>query len=294
MSKAFFKKFSAQPRVISALFAFMLIVFIIWVGLPLLIPTYLFLCIVALNEYTNMVNKVGIPIRKRSTWVATILTLPASLPVTYEGLFLDMKPLFEGVSWREALIGVFALYLIGLEVIQPNERSMQAVVYTLFGYFYISWLLGYGITLRYTPDGYLGFWYLILPVLAIIASDVGAYVFGKLFGKNKLAPKLSPRKTLEGAFGGLGLAIVVVSTLTYVLELSLGLDVDLYDSILFAILVASSAQLGDLFESMMKRWVGVKDSGRLIPGHGGILDRIDSALFAVPITYYFVTLVVLR
>ncbi len=294
MPKVPLKKFSTQSRIISALFAFMLIVLIIWVGLPLIIPAYLFLCIAALNEYTNMVNKLGIPIRKRSAWVATILTLPASLPVTYKGRFLDMQPLFEGVSWREALLGLFALYLIGLEVIRPNENSMRAVLYTLFGYFYISWLLGYGITLRYTPDGHLGLWYLILPVLAIIASDVGAYVFGSLFGKSKLAPRLSPHKTLEGAFGGLGLAIVVVSTTTYILELSFGLHVDIYDSILFAILVASSAQLGDLFESMMKRWAGVKDSGKIIPGHGGVLDRIDSALFAVPITYYFVTLVILR
>lgn len=292
-NKAFFNS-PRHPRIISALFAFMLVVVIIWVGLPLMIPAYLVICLVALNEYTQIVGKLGIPIRKRSAWVATVLTVPASLPVTYEGYFLNMQPLVEGVSWREALAGIFALYLIGLEVIRPNENSMRAVVYTLFGYFYIAWLLGYSITLRYTPDGNLGLWYLILPMLAVIASDVGAYTFGRLFGKHQLAPKLSPNKTLEGALGGLGLAIVVVSAVTYILELILGLQVDLYDSILFAILVASSAQLGDLFESMLKRWANIKDSGQLIPGHGGVLDRIDSSLFAVPVTYYFVTLVILR
>jgi phosphatidate cytidylyltransferase len=260
------------------------------VGLPLLAPAYLFVSLVAIQEYSVMMNLRGIPIRKRSLWVATILTLPASLPVSYPG----MEPLVAGVSWREALLGMVALYLIALEVIRPNEQSMNAVIYSLFGYFYIPWLLGYAITLRYTPDGVLGLWYLALPALGIIASDVGAYVIGSLFGKNKLAPLISPNKTLEGAFGGLALAIVMVSATTYALELWTGLQVNLYDSIFFAILVASAAQLGDLFESLIKRWAGVKDAGFFMPGHGGALDRIDSALFAVPVTYYFVTLFILR
>ena len=278
------------PRIITAFVAFVVIVTVIWAGMPLLAPVYLLLCLLALEEYTVMMNLRGIPIRKRSLWVATVLTVPASLPVTYPG----MQPLFDGVSWREALLGLLALYLIGLEVVRPNENSVQAVIFSLFGYVYIPWLLGYSITLRYTPDGVMGLWYLVLPMLAIVSSDVGAFVVGSLFGKHKLAPQVSPNKTLEGAFGGLGLAILIVSITTYSLETVLSLHVDLYDAILFGILVASSAQLGDLFESLIKRWSGLKDSGFLLPGHGGALDRIDSALFAVPITYYFVTLVILR
>ncbi|MEZ4632396.1 MAG: phosphatidate cytidylyltransferase [Deinococcales bacterium] len=254
---------SRYPRITTALVGLPLVVLMAWVGLPMLAPVYIVISLLALEEYAAMMKRRGIPIRKRSVWVAAMLTLPASLPVTYKGLF-DMQPLFDGVSWREALLGLFALYLIGLEVIRPNERSMQAVVYTLFGYLYIPWLLGYAITLRYTPDGVLGLWYFILPILATNSSDIGAYTFGKLFGKRKLAPDLSPSKTLEGAFGGLALAIIVVFMLTLILERSLHLHVDLYDGILFAILVASSAQLGDLFESMMKRWAGVKDAGKLL------------------------------
>ena len=261
-----------------------------WVGLPLLAPAYLIASLLAMQEYAVMMNLRGIPIRKRSLAVVTVLTLPASLPVTY----LGMQPLFDGVSWREALLGLFAFYLIALEVMRPNQNSMYTVIFTLFGYLYIPWLFGYIITLRYTPDGVLGLWYLTLPMLAIIASDVGAYTFGKLFGKHKLAPQLSPNKTLEGAFGGLGLAIIIVSLAVYGLEHLLNLRVDLYDAILFGVLVASAAQLGDLFESLIKRWAGVKDAGTFLPGHGGVLDRIDSMLFAVPVTYYFVLLVVLR
>ncbi len=277
-------------RIVFAFVAFLGILLVMWVGLPLLAPAYLVISLLALQEYSVMMNLRGIPIRKRSLVVATFVTLPASLPVTYPG----MQPLFEGVSWREVLLGMFAFYLIALEVMRPNQNSMYSVIFTLFGYLYIPWLFGYVITLRYTPDGVLGLWYLLLPMLAIIASDVGAYVVGKLFGRRKLAPQLSPNKTLEGAFGGLGLAIFIVTATAYGLEYWRGIHVDLYDAILFSVLVASAAQLGDLFESLIKRWAGVKDAGGLLPGHGGVLDRIDSMLFAVPVTYYFVMLVVLR
>ena len=280
-------------RIVFGLLAFLAAVVIMWAGLPLLAPAYLILTLASLREFSLLMNLRGIPIRRRSLYVATVLTLPASLPVTYQGIF-DMQPLFDGMSWREALLGLLALYLIGLEVVHPNDRSVESVVYSLFGYIYIPWLAGYAITLRYTPDGVLGLWYLVIPILAIIASDVGAYTVGKLFGRRKLAPQLSPNKTLEGAFGGLGLAIVIVSLTTYTLGWLYGLHIDIYDTLLFSVLVSSAAQLGDLFESLIKRWAGVKDAGFFLPGHGGALDRIDGMLFAVPVAYYFVTFVILR
>lgn len=262
----------------------------IWVGLPLLAPVYLLLTLVALREYSYMMNLRGIPIRKRSLYVAGILTLPASLPVSYPG----MQQLFAGVSWREALIGLFVVYLMGLEIANPNRNSLNAVVFTLFGYLYIPWLLGFVITLRYTPDGVTGLWYLTLPLLAVVATDVGAYTFGSLFGRRKLAPKLSPNKTVEGSIGGLLLAAVMVFALLFLLERFAGLKVPVYDALLFSLLVSSAAQLGDLFESLLKRWAGVKDAGVFMPGHGGVLDRIDSLLVAIPVTYFFFTMISLR
>ncbi len=279
-----------SKRIISAILAFSIGMLVIWVGLPLMAPAYLFVSIFALREFSTMMNIRNIPIRRRSLVVATILTLPASLPVTYPG----MQPLIAGVSWREALVGLFIFYLISLEVIKPNQNSLYTVVFSFFAYMYIPWLLGYTITLRYTPDGVLGVYYLLLPLLAIIASDIGAYSFGRIFGKRSLAPRISPNKTLEGAFGGLGFAILVVALTMWGLEYYLHLSLDIYDTILFSILVASASQLGDLFESLIKRWAGVKDSGDVMPGHGGVLDRIDSLLFAVPVTYYFMALIILR
>lgn len=280
-------------RVISSCLAFSSLLLAMWIGLPLLGPAYIILSLLALTEYSYMMNLRGIPIRKRSLWAATLLTLPASLPVTYDGVF-QMQPLFDGVSWREAILGLFAFYLISLEVIRPNQNSLYSVVFTLFGYVYIPWMLGFAISLRFTPDGVLGLWYLMLPLLAIFASDIGSYTFGRLFGRRALAPSISPGKTLEGSLGGLGFAAFTVATVAWALKSWLNTELNLYDGLLFSILVASAAQLGDLFESLIKRWAGVKDSGALIPGHGGVLDRIDSVIFAVPITYFFVTLVILR
>ncbi len=277
-------------RIASAFAAFLAALLVFWVGLPLLAPAYLVLSFIALQEFASMVALRGIRVRKRSLWVAAALTLPASLPATYPGL----HPLIAGVSWRELVLGLVALYLIGIEVVAPRRDSVNTIVYSMFGYLYIPWLFGYTLTLRYTPNGVLGLWYLTLPMLAIVASDVGAYAIGSWLGRRKLAPLISPNKTVEGSLGGLILSVGVVATATFLLKRLAHLHVDLYDGLLFSLLVGSAAQLGDLFESLIKRWVGVKDAGIFLPGHGGVLDRIDSTLFAVPVTYYFVTLVILR
>jgi phosphatidate cytidylyltransferase len=276
-------------RVLSAIFAFAGTGLAVWAGLPLLIPVYLILSFIGIHEYSTMMSLRGIPIRKRSLWFATLLTLPAALPLSYPG----MVELAAGVSWRELLLGVFALYLVTLELIRPNRNSLHCIVFSLFGYFYVPWLFSYLITLRFTPDPVQGLWYLALPVLAIVGSDVGAFLVGSLFGRNKLAPLISPNKTVEGALGGVGLAVVFVLVTQHFLQQS-GIRIDLWNLALFSIVVALGAQLGDLFESMLKRWIGVKDAGIFLPGHGGVLDRIDSHLFALPLAYLFLSLLVFR
>jgi phosphatidate cytidylyltransferase len=279
-----------RTRILTAFAVFGVALLVVWVGLPLLVPAFLFLTIVGIQEYSELLKLRGIVVRRSSLWVAAVLTVPASLPVTYPG----MEPLFAGVSWREALVALFALFLVAQELAMPSRDSLYTVVFTLFGYMYIPWLFGFIITLRYTPDGVMGLWYLALPMLAMVATDVGAYAFGSAFGKRKLAPEISPNKSVEGSLGGIALSLVVVSATALLARRFTGFEMGIHEVVLFSLLVSSAAQIGDLFESLLKRWAGVKDAGVFLPGHGGVLDRIDSALFSFPVSYMFVTLVILR
>jgi len=275
----------SAARIISAFLAFLVTLVVLWAGLPLLGPAYLALSFVAIQEYAAMMRLRGIPIRRRSLWIATALTLPASLPPSHPW----MAP-FGDVPWRELLLVGFVIVMLVLEVISSNRHSLHSLAFSILGYVWISWLFGLIITLRYTPDGVVGLWYLTLPILAIIATDVGGYVFGTLFGRRPLAPRISPNKTIEGAVGGFALAAVVVFTTLALMPLWTGYRFTVAHVLVFCVVVPLAALLGDLFESLVKRWVGVKDAGVFLPGHGGVLDRLDSMLIAVPVTYVMLTL----
>ena len=133
--------------------------------------------------------------------------------------------------------------------------------------------------LGYNTDTYTGAWWLLYVMLLVWAADSGAYAFGRLFGKHKMAPKVSPGKTLEGLVGGLITAGVASWLFTYfapVTEVPNNL-------LLISGVVVIVSVFGDLAESMFKRVAGIKDSSQLIPGHGGVLDRIDSLTAAIPV-----------
>jgi phosphatidate cytidylyltransferase len=116
-------------------------------------------------------------------------------------------------------------------------------------------------------------------MMLIWAADSGAYFVGKAFGKNKLAPKVSPGKSVEGVLGGIGFALIIMLGFLQQQNIS----IDLYPAyLLLAVVVSSVSVLGDLYESLFKRTSGIKDSGNILPGHGGILDRIDSLTAAAP------------
>ena len=153
------------------------------------------------------------------------------------------------------------------------------------GWLYLPLLLGHLSLLRLLPFGRE---WIFLVLLVVMAGDTAAYFFGSSFGKRKLYPAISPNKSVEGAIGGLvgSLAGAFVARITFFPEISA------LDAVFFGLVVGSAGQVGDLFESMLKRSFGVKDSGTIIPGHGGILDRLDSLLFAFPLAYYYALWVV--
>ena len=126
-----------------------------------------------------------------------------------------------------------------------------------------------------------GLGYVIFMFLLVIFTDVGCYYFGRKFGKHKLAPVVSPNKTIEGSIGGAVCALVGGFIIAYFIKLPW------YHTIIAGLLVTTFAQIGDLCESLLKRDAGVKDSGNLLPGHGGFLDRTDSYVFTIPVIYYY-------
>lgn len=147
------------------------------------------------------------------------------------------------------------------------------------GLLYLPLLLGHLILLRQLPDGKE---WVFLTLLVVMTCDSFALFTGMNFGKRKLYPAVSPNKSVEGGIGGLVGAVVAVllSKLIFLPQ------IDYIEGIVFGILLGCAGQIGDLFESLLKRACGVKDSSMMIPGHGGLLDRLDSLLFAFPLSYY--------
>jgi phosphatidate cytidylyltransferase len=185
-----------------------------------------------------------------------------------------------------ALLLVFTLAIW----LRPAEgRPLSAVATTLFGAFYTGGLLSFGLAIRYhrfVADDHGGVALVLLPVLLTWATDIGAYVIGRLLGRRKLIPAVSPGKTIAGAIGGVVASVGVCWLYVgYVLRPVAQLGMAPQTVVLFAVAISIAAQLGDLAESLLKREAGVKNSSALIPGHGGMLDRIDSLLFVLPVAY---------
>jgi phosphatidate cytidylyltransferase len=171
----------------------------------------------------------------------------------------------------------------------PQRRPLGAASVTVMGILYTGGLLSFGYALRehpYAVGDRAGTALVAFPLVLTWASDIGAFFVGRAVGGPKLIPSVSPGKTISGALGGLA-ATVLVSWLyvRFALRPVALLTMTIPATILFGALISVAAQVGDLAESLLKREANVKDSSHLIPGHGGLLDRLDSLLFVLPVAY---------
>lgn len=185
--------------------------------------------------------------------------------------------------------GFLILFVLGLCIRQlvsrANSAGLLAISTTLFGLMYVPWLLNFVQKIKFFP-GIDGAFYVLYFILVTKFSDLGAYVVGSLIGKHKMCPRISPGKTWEGFAGA-----IAVSTSASVLFVQTAHErlakMDLRHAIFLGVTLGAAAVVGDLIESLFKREAGVKDSGRLFPGIGGMLDLMDSLLFNAPLMYLY-------
>ena len=184
---------------------------------------------------------------------------------------------------------------------RPSAITVMRWLWTVAGVIYVGWLGAHFIALRGVEGAAGGFsgldtgrrW-VIIALVATFAADTFAYFVGHLWGKHKMAPSISPSKTWEGAAGGFVGGLGATLLLAYVLGIARGISWNFgWKLIVLGCLIPIFALLGDLVESKFKRSTGVKDAGSIIPGHGGILDRLDSILFTVFVVYYYVIWVIM-
>lgn len=227
---------------------------------------------IGLYEFFSLVEKKNIHIYKISG-----ILMGTVIPISIFFRFELTK------SWELLLIG-FAIILLMLLQISREDIS-QAIVgisVTLFGILYVAWFFSFIIKIRQMPQGI----YLVLFLLLVTKmGDIGAYIIGSLWGKRHLFPHISPKKTVEGAVGGLIFSIAAAFASRRLLPFS-------YPNLLFlGLLLNILGQCGDLSESLIKRDCQVKDAGKLLGGLGGVLDVIDSLLFSSPVFYFYMSIV---
>lgn len=199
---------------------------------------------------------------------------------------------FEGL-WTPPISLVMVLVLelltVALWVRGFAGKPLEVVGNTILGILYTGVMMSYAYAIRYhrfAIEPWSGIWLVLTPLLMTWGADTGALYFGSKWGKHKLMPSISPKKTVEGAVGGMVVAILVALAYIRSILATYGhLTMTVQGAILFGIVVGFAALIGDLVESMLKRQAGVKDSSNLIPGHGGALDRIDSMLFTLPVSF---------
>jgi phosphatidate cytidylyltransferase len=263
-----------MTRIISAVIFLPVLIAAIWIGSPVYFCVLVGVAaILGLVEYYALTDRVG----ARSHRVTGLLAAAAILPSFYYGK----------MEW--IVIALTALVIVELTAHLFFNNDLKGAVTasaaTVFGVVWIAMLGGYLIAIRIIESSIpqLSAKLLSLFFLIVFAGDTGAYYVGRAIGRNKLAPRISPGKTIEGAIGGLlaNIVVALVAHYTFFPELRLS------HAIALAVVMGILGQIGDLCESMLKRGAEAKDAGQLIPGHGGLLDRLDSILFNAPVLYYF-------
>ncbi|HAS82260.1 MAG TPA: hypothetical protein DCS43_06200 [Verrucomicrobia bacterium] len=255
--------------------------------------------IVALAQYEfyTMMDAAGLPVFRFVGMAAGAAVVSA----TYWTLGPRPEQLAAGYQWENLVLLLTALAVFLRQFPQKeNNRPIETIACTLLGVWYVAFMMNYFTRLAFAwraDDGLMfsvgetGRMMVIYLVAVVKFSDVGAYFSGRFLGRHKLCPRLSPKKTWEGFVGGTLSSLVVSLLFWHFANAQLGhLPLSLLNAVVLGLILPVIGVLGDLFESLLKRRAGMKDSGTLIPGMGGVLDVLDSLLFGAPVLYAYAVL----
>ncbi|OGO39109.1 MAG: hypothetical protein A2W35_09385 [Chloroflexi bacterium RBG_16_57_11] len=217
--------------------------------------------------------------------------LPATVLVVAGTLAIGISRAIDGFTsapWLVSLLILVAMTVHLVEYERGRDQAASDFAITLAGMFYIGWLGAYLISVRELPDG---MWWLLIILPVVWLADSAAYLVGSRIGRHKMTKRLSPKKSWEGYFGGVAAGVLGGAALAGLIQTLAvpGGSITWPRGALLGLALAVLTTLGDLGESMIKRQVRMKDSGNLLPGHGGMFDRIDSWLWAGVIGYYMIT-----
>jgi phosphatidate cytidylyltransferase len=278
-----------KKRVLTALWGIPLLVIAVWFSepeysFPLFTVVAAVWGLLAAFEFYRMVGVLKVP---TLAGIGLLFTLLFILSPHFKcNLNVPLSSLF--------LTAAVVLPMIMMIFLPKKEGLFNNWAWMMAGILYIGWLLSYIVELRLEPGTNAfpdaGRNFVFLALFTTFGSDTAAYFIGRALGKHKLAPQISPGKTWEGAIAGLFGAVII--SLLFTLNTPLQLPLSYGQAILLGLLISIFGQLGDLAESLLKRNAGVKDSGSLMPGHGGLLDRMDSIVFAGVVVYLYYIFVV--
>lgn len=249
-----------SKRLVSGVVGLILLIIIVFIGgIPLYIGI-IGLSLIGLYELFRALKK---------------LEFNPIVSIAYFATILMYLRIFYPILTIEFTIASSVIILLSLTVLQSNTRLID-VSLTILGVLYIPFLLSYLVHLENTK-------YIWIIFAIAFGTDTFAYLIGSKIGKNKLSPSISPNKSVEGAIGGILGSMLVTSLYCFVVGIG-----PLWSVLILSVLGSVASQLGDLTASKIKRFTGIKDFGKIMPGHGGMLDRFDSIIFASPVVYYYV------
>ncbi|HVG18533.1 MAG TPA: phosphatidate cytidylyltransferase [Blastocatellia bacterium] len=263
-----------MKRILTAIVALPVLLYTVWSEIPYFFVALTYVAILlALGEFYNLASKVG--------------CRPQIIPGYAAALLVVACFVYDEPVWVVAVISALVVVSLAAALARPDEmnKSLASVSATLFGVAYVALLASFlvGVRMIQTPESRLASKLLTMFFAMVMMTDTGAYYTGRSIGRHKLAPRVSPGKTVEGAIGGLIAAVITGPLCRWIFFP----EIHPANAMALGATIGVLGQVGDLAESMLKRGSGVKDSGNLLPGHGGMLDRVDSILFCAPLLYYY-------